>query len=176
MRPVHLDVASTPVRFALTYVLEQAGYRRTHDPAEAELRIADRHGLRGAQRVTTLVVDLVPAECQFALDAITAGRALTAISADDPESLIPALRAAADRTVHLPSDLVDEANRAPRLEHRLRQTLRLVIAGHSNPAIARQLHESESTAKRDIGVLLRRFDVPNRVALVAQARMAGFDA
>lgn len=174
MHAAHLAISSVPLRFALTYVLEQAGYRRTHDRGDARVSIADRHGIRTTGPVTTLVVELVPAECQLALDAITSGQAMTAICADDPESLIPAIQAAEQRTVRLPSQVVDQALQAPRLEPRLHQTLRLVMAGHSNPAIARQLHESESTAKRDIAQLLREFDAVNRVSLVARARAAGF--
>ena len=77
-------------------------------------------------------------------------------------------------TVALPCRVVEEANRAPRLPDRLATTLHLVLAGCSNPSIARQLHQSESTVKRDINTLLRRFSAPNRLALVGVARSAGY--
>ena len=45
--------------------------------------------------------------------------------------------------------------------------------GWSNPAIARQLHVSPGTTKRDVAELLRRFDAPNRMALSATALRLG---
>jgi DNA-binding NarL/FixJ family response regulator len=124
--------------------------------------------------VETVVVDPVAAACQDALDAVVRGQARTAICSDDPEALPGALDAAVRNTVALPCRVVEEANRAPRLPDRLATTLHLVLAGCSNPSIARQLHQSESTVKRDINTLLRRFSAPNRLALVGVARSAGY--
>jgi DNA-binding NarL/FixJ family response regulator len=40
--------------------------------------------------------------------------------------------------------------------------------------IARALHESESTAKRDVGDLLRMFDAHNRIGLASTATRLGY--
>lgn len=172
---VHLDVADVTLRLALTYVLETHGHRRAAGTDDADAVVVDRFGLRTAKRpVDTVVVDPVAAACQEALDAVVTGAARSAICSDDPEALAEALEAAGRRTVALPYRVVEEANRAPRLPDRLTATLHLVLAGYSNPAIARQLHQSESTVKRDINTLLRRFTAPNRLALVGIARSAGY--
>jgi DNA-binding NarL/FixJ family response regulator len=174
---VHLDVADVTLRLALTYVLETAGHRRAVGVHDADAVVVDRIGLRNAIRpVDTVVVDPVAAACQDALDAVVRGEARTAICSDDPEALLAALDAARRHTVALPCRVVEEANRAPRLPDRLAATLHLVLAGCSNPSIARQLHQSESTVKRDINTLLRRFAAPNRLALVGIARSAGYGA
>jgi DNA-binding NarL/FixJ family response regulator len=172
---VHLDIADVTLRLALTYVLEAHGHRRSAGADDADAIVVDRLGLRTARHpVDTVVVDPVAAACQDALDAVVRGEARTAICSDDPEALIGALDAALRRTVALPCRVVEEANRAPRLPDRLAATLHLVLAGCSNPNIARQLHQSESTVKRDINTLLRRFAAPNRLALVGIARSAGY--
>jgi DNA-binding NarL/FixJ family response regulator len=172
---VHLDVADVTLRLALTYVLESHGHRRSVGADDADAVVVDRIGLRNARRpVDTVVVDPVAAACQEALDAVVSGAARTAICSDDPEALADAIEAARRRTVAVPFRIVEEANRAPRLPDRLAATLHLVLAGCSNPSIARQLHQSESTVKRDINTLLRRFAAPNRLALVGIARSAGY--
>jgi DNA-binding NarL/FixJ family response regulator len=55
----------------------------------------------------------------------------------------------------------------------LERTLQLVLRGCTNLAIARQVHQSEATTKRDVAELLRRFDAPNRMALAATAIRLG---
>lgn len=171
---VHLAITDVPVCFALTYVLERVGYRRVHDPVEAGTRVADANALRHGPPVSALVVNLLPAECQLALDAVASGAALSVVCTDDPESLPGALEAARNHTVTLPARLVEAANRAPRLGSRQLQTLQMILTGCTNDMIAKRLRTSESTAKRDIGILLDRFDVDNRRQLVGAARAAGF--
>jgi hypothetical protein len=173
---VHLEVSNTTLRYALTFVLEEAGYRRAPDRTAADIVIADRHGLATipGTPVDTLVVDPVPAACQEAIDRVVEGDTRTVICSDDPEALVAAIEAARTGTVTLPSRLVEAARRAPRLPERLALTLHLVLSGCSNFHIARQLRQSESTVKRDINALLAEFGVANRTALALAAQAAGF--
>jgi DNA-binding NarL/FixJ family response regulator len=169
---VQLVVADRTLRYALTYVLEQAGHAVR---SSGGLVVADRLGAAGVAVVHALVVDPVPAACQWAVSAITRGEARAAVCSDDLEQLPPMLLNAAGGTVCFPERVVLEANRVPPLEPRLLATLQLLLAGHANAAIGRQLHSSESTVKRDIAALLRHFDVPNRHLLAAVARRSGYD-
>lgn len=169
---VQLVVADRTLRYALTYVLEQAGHVVR---SRAGLVVADRLGAAGLAVVHALVIDPVPAACQWAVSAITRGQARAAVCSDDLEQLPPLLANAAAGTVSFPERVVLEANRVPPLESRLLATLQLLLAGHSNVAIGRQLHASESTVKRDIAALLKHFDVPNRNLLAAVARRSGYD-
>lgn len=171
----HLDISDVTLRLALTYVLESAGHVRARSVEDADVLVVDDHVLASSSSaVGVVVVEPVPAACQLAVDALMSGRARTAICSDDPEALLWALRASTRSTVALPSRIVTEANRAPRLPCRLATTLHLVLTGCSNQSIARQLHQSESTVKRDINSLLRRFEASNRIALIGAARTAGF--
>lgn len=169
---MRLVVGDVTLRYALTYVLEQDGFAVR---GGGELVVADRGGAAGEPAVHTLIVDPLPAACQAALAAITAGRARSAICADDPEQLPPVLRSVQAGLVTFPDRIVAEATRAPTLPPRLLATLQLLVLGYSNAAIGRQLHASESTVKRDVAALLRHFDVPNRTQLAAAARRSGFD-
>jgi DNA-binding NarL/FixJ family response regulator len=74
----------------------------------------------------------------------------------------------------IPERVIAAANAAPTLDGRLRETLSLVAAGNSNAGIARALHESESTAKRDVATLMRLFEVTSRRALAGVAAQAGY--
>jgi DNA-binding CsgD family transcriptional regulator len=172
VRGVRLVVGDVTLRYALTYVLEQAGYGVR---GSGELVVADQLGSAGEAVVHALVVEPLPAACQWALHALTSGRASSAICADNPEALPEVLDQVRAGMVAFPDRLVAEANQAPTLAPRLLATLQLLIVGYSNVAIGRQLHASESTVKRDIAALLRHFDVPNRNQLAAAARRTGFD-
>jgi DNA-binding NarL/FixJ family response regulator len=52
---------------------------------------------------------------------------------------------------------------------RQQQVLRLVSHGMANKEIALELHLSEPCIKKHVGVLMRRFAVPNRAAMVRRA-------
>jgi DNA-binding NarL/FixJ family response regulator len=173
-RVVHLDVNDTTLRLALSFVAEDAGWRRGGED-EPHLTVSDR--LQNACRqhpVDVLVVRAEPAACQAAVHAVAEGRARAVVAADDPERLPAALDAAAAGFVLMAQSIVAIANLAPVLGERLVATLRLVASGLSNPAIARRLHESESTAKRDVAELVRLLDVSSRAEVSEAANRLGF--
>lgn len=177
MLAVHVDIANNVMRLALTYVLENGGHRRASSEADADAVVVDCTTLRRAaipSRPATIVVDPSPACCQLAVDAVMSGRVRAAICSDDPETLLGALEASRDDNVLVAARIIDQARHAPRLSGRLARTLQLVLAGHSNAGIGHQLHQSESTVKRDITALQRRFAVRSRAELLDAARSAGF--
>ena len=176
IRAVQITVANVTVRLALSYVLERLGHRPTVHQGDDVLRVADLRCLPPGDRpVDVLVVEPLPLHCREAVDRIVRGGALAAITSDRPETLGSALHAAADGTILLPSRVIELANSLPRLPERLDATLRLVVAGHTNARIARHLHRSESTVKRDISELLRSFHAPNRQSLAGVAAAAGYN-
>lgn len=172
---VSLDIASSTLRLALTHVAEESGwYRCTHtDPARCEcVHLTDRLVHDAPDQV--VVVQDNPAECQAAVEAVIAGQARSVLLATEPETL-DAVFAALDRdSILVPRRVAELAACAPRLNQRLRTTLKLVVAGRSNQAIARAQHQSISTTKRDITELFELFDVTNRAALTRAAGRLGF--
>jgi DNA-binding NarL/FixJ family response regulator len=169
---VHLDVEETTLRLALSFVAEDAGWRRG-GRSDAHVVVSDQlHTATGERPVGVLVITPQPARCQAALRAVAHGWASVLLSADDPEQLPAGLEAARSGFVLMPKRLVDAANQVPPLDDRLTQTLILVAAHKSNSAIARALQESESTAKRDVSALMRLLEVRTRGELgVAAARL-----
>jgi DNA-binding CsgD family transcriptional regulator len=172
---VHLSIADTTLRLALSFVLDDSGYRRTHDPKAATVVVATAFGL-GADRlpIDVLVVPPFPASAHAAMDAVNKGLARGVLSATDPLRLPFTIEAVLSGVVVVPIEVVDAANGAPQLGPRLEDTLRLVLDGCSNNVIARRLHQSESTVKRDITELLEAFDAHNRAALVSVASRLGY--
>ena len=171
---VGLDVVSTVTRLALSFVIDQAGWVRCgHDRPCSCVTVTDQID-RGGRSADVIVTRTEPAACHDAIQAVVAGRARAVILNDEPESLTPTVVALAAGTMTIPQRALELSLAAPELSDRLRETLRLLAAGQSSRTIARALHESESTAKRDITELLSLFDVPNRTALISAATRLGF--
>ena len=171
---LHLEIADTVVRLAFAYVAAQRGWRTCEGRACPCVRVTDHGGSWADGRRTVLVVGMDPASCRRALDAVTSGRVHAVVPADEPGLLVAGLDAVQNDLVLLPARVVHRADAAPRLSERLTRTLRLVAAGRSNREIGVALHESESTAKRDVALLLQLFDAPNRTALLAAAARLGY--
>jgi DNA-binding NarL/FixJ family response regulator len=114
-----------------------------------------------------------PAASRAALDAFGRRATLAVVAPTDPAALPRALEAGRLDLCTISKAVVAAARDFPTLTPRLERTLLLVLRGRQNREIARDLRLSEATVKRDLGELLRRFDVPNRVTLVATALRLG---
>jgi DNA-binding CsgD family transcriptional regulator len=173
---VAVDVTETTLRLALSYVLDDDhGWARVPAGEPSDLVVADRVMLGdGSPPLDVLVVLPLPALSQQAVHALAEGRVRAVLDASQPDQLPTTLRALDAGLSVLPTAVVEAANDVPVLNDRLGQTLHLVLSGASNRTIARALHESESTAKRDVGDLLRMFDARNRVGLVSTASRLGY--
>ncbi len=171
---VHLDVREDTVRLALSFVADRAGWQRVDRAADAVIRVADQIRTQvGAPPVDVLVVAPSPAASSRAVRAFTDGAARSVLRATEPDGLRVAVELARRGLGVVPAGVVEAARAFPELGDRLERTLELVLRGWSNPRIARAVHQSEATTKRDVAELLRRFDAPNRVALTAAALRLG---
>ena len=173
-RVVYIDITDSTLRLALSFVAEDAGWRRGVPESDALIVSTDLRRATDGRPVDVLVAPPRAADARTAVDAIAAGRARTVLCADEPEQLPMALEAARAGFAVIPGRIITAANAAPCLDERLRETLALVAAGNSNVAVARRLHESESTAKRDVAELMRLFGVRSRRALADIATRTGY--
>jgi DNA-binding CsgD family transcriptional regulator len=170
---IGIELADAGRRLALTYVVAEAGWRPRSD--RPTVLVSDRLPIDGApERPHVLVVRPEPLSSRRALRAFTDGEVQAVVDLEAPDELPVALD-----QLHLGRSLVSRAvvgaaHAYPPLRPRLEQTLHLVVLGRSNLAIARALHESEATAKRDVAELLRCFDSPSRVALASTGHRLGF--
>jgi DNA-binding NarL/FixJ family response regulator len=170
-----LAITEPTLRLALAFVLDDAGWRRSTSGGLGVATVADVVPSRPDRPpVDVLVVHPCPAQCHLAVRALALGQARAVLDARQPERLPDVLHAVMTGLAVLPHAVIDAAREVPPLSERLGHTLELVLAGRSNTAIARTLHESESTAKRDVAELLRLFDVTNRLTLVASAVRLGY--
>ena len=172
-RRVHLDVADPTLRMALAFAADRAGWEEAAS-APGVVTVADKVRPGAATPpLDVLVISASPAAARRAIDAFTDGSARGVLRATDPNGLPLALELARRGLGVVPSAVVEAARGFPSLDERLERTLELVLQGWSNPRIARAVHHSEATTKRDVAELLRRFDAPNRVALAATALRLG---
>ena len=174
---VHLDLSDTAMRFAFSFAVDEAGWSRTAGPARDVTLVADRLTTRpDAPPLDVLVLAPSPVASQRAIEAFTAGRVRAVVSSGSRTRCRAPSRELVGGLSVLSTAIVEAAQRFPTLSGRLERTLHLVIRGRPNREIARELHQSEATTKRDIAELLRRFDATNRVALAATALRLGLPA
>lgn len=173
MLTVFLDLQDLTVRMALAFAVDEAGWVRSPVAAAGAVHVGDRVLAEPAPPLDVLVTTTSPAACRRAVDAFAAGSVRAVLRATDPSGLPAVLHLARRGLGVVPAAVVEAARGFPVLPPRLERTLGLVLRGWSNQVIARHLHQSEATTKRDVADLLRRFDAPNRVALAAAAIRLG---
>jgi len=174
MIDVHVDVDDVTLRLALTYVLERAGCHRAKDAASARAVVTSHERPLGRDVLHVLVVQPTPAECRLAVEAVVDGRVHAVVCRDEPDQVPDAVLAADKGWTPIPARVLATARHGPRLNGRLIEVLRLVVAGRTNHQIAVRLNQSQSTIKRDIAELLRQFDVTSRLRLVSEAVALGY--
>jgi DNA-binding CsgD family transcriptional regulator len=171
---VYVDLRDTTLRMALSFALDEAGWCRAAAREPGAAHVADRVVDHPASPpLDVLVIRPTPAACRRALDAFSAGTVRAVLRATDPSALPGVLELARRGLGVVPVAVVEAARAFPTLSPRLECTLGLVLKGWSNRAIARDIHQSEATTKRDVAELLRRFDAPNRMAMAAAALRLG---
>jgi DNA-binding CsgD family transcriptional regulator len=172
-RTVHIDLHDRSVRFALSFAVDEAGWTRTSRRGPETATVSDRLPEPGAPPLDVLVVHPMAAPCRAALDAFGHCTVRPVVATTDPSALPRALEAGRQELSVLSRVVVEAAQAFPHLDPRLESTLHHVVRGRQNAEIARETGRSLATTKRDIAVLLRRFDAPNRVALAATALRLG---
>ena len=171
---VFVDLVDTTQRVAMSFVAHEAGWAPARSARSADVHVGDRVLDSSAPPLDVLVIPAAPAPSRRAVEAFTTGRVRAVVDAAEPDELPIALSLLRSGLGVVPVRVLEAANRVPALRPRLERTLQLVLRGQSNRRIARVVHESEATAKRDVAELLRLFDAPNRLALAATAIRLGY--
>jgi DNA-binding NarL/FixJ family response regulator len=112
------------------------------------------------------------------IEAIEAGAAGYLLKDAAPEDITAAIRAAAAGETALAPSVATRLFARMQQPHsalsaRELEVLSLVASGHSNTAIARQLHLSETTVKSHLAHIYPKLGVSSRTAAVAEARERG---
>jgi DNA-binding CsgD family transcriptional regulator len=163
---LHVAVASRVLHHALLHVAEAAGWQPTLHGGPGVAVVSDR--LSEEWEIDVLVVQPTPLGSRGGMEAVTAGRARAVLCADEPDALPSALGNVTEDWCLLPVRVIELAAMLPVLTGRQREIARAIVAGQPNRMIARGLHVSEATVKREVGILLRTFDAPDRFGLVSQ--------
>lgn len=108
------------------------------------------------------------------LRALLDGQARVVLTDDDVGSLEEARAAANDGFVVIATRLVERLRTVPALTPDDRALLELVAAGASNLMLAAGLQRSRAAIGRDVTRLCETLDVPDRAALIQEAREQGF--
>lgn len=169
---VRVEVEEVTLSQAISFVLDEAGWRRAAtNGGQHDHVVTDRVGCRGA---SVLLVPARPVPCREALLALGEGRVRAVLASDDVSGLPDALAALESGVCTVPVRIIDAAREVPVLSERQHHLVAGIVAGRTNRTLARQLQVSEATIKREMSELLRRFDVPNRMALAATVVRLGF--
>ncbi|AMD00887.1 LuxR C-terminal-related transcriptional regulator [Halomonas chromatireducens] len=174
---------------SLSAALQQAEGREDLDLLLLDLGLPDSEGLAGLTRLRAtypqLPVAIISAEQdrRIVLDAIGQG-AVGYIPKSTPRAaLLDALTHMLAGQVYLPPDIMRRppttpARRQPEaaisahissLTEKQREVLALMVRGHSNKRIARELDIAETTVKTHVSAILRKLSVTSRVQAIVAA-------
>ena len=124
-----------------------------------------------------IVVEARPALCAVALERLNDDeRILGVVTVEHATDLHDALRAIARGFVVASADVKVLAARSPRLTSRQLEVLRELLLARRNAAIAARLHVSETTVKRELHAIGKRFGATGRAEIAAVAHGLGFAA
>ena len=178
LRQVAICVTDRTIAQAAGFVMsDQAHWQTCQNPSTADVVLtgpeppeADGNGRH------LLVVVPSPAECRRAVVAFLEGTVHAVVSADELDHLPVALDAMDRGMGAVSRTALERAKAVPPITPRQERVLRGVLAALPNRAIARQMHVSEATVKREVSELLRLFRTASRLALARAASDAGFTA
>lgn len=145
-----------------------------------DLGLPDSQGLSGVRRLRealprpVLVVLSADDAAQTVLDSLDAGAAGFIPKSARPDLMREALGHVLGGGIYLPRSLLGRPEPgAADLSERQLEVLRLLIAGHSNKHICRELDLSESTVKTHLAAIFRKLDVNTRTQAVIKAASLG---
>ena len=156
---------------ASTAVLERAGWAVVGEDAEVDVTISDAADEK--RPPTVAVVDALPYPCHEAVRALMHGAVQGAVVADDIVHLAVVARTAAAGFVVVSPIALALAATAPELTERQEMVLASLAAGASVPSVARRLHQSVTTVKRDVAAISELLGVSSRAELVREAVRLG---
>jgi DNA-binding NarL/FixJ family response regulator len=161
--------------------------RERPDVVLMDLNLPGMSGIEAMRRLTALqpdacvVVLTVLADERTLVDAILAGAAGYLLKNAPIDDILDGIRAATTGGSLVAPELMGKLLRslrgrrrettAPRvpLTDRERQVLALIVEGHDNAAIARQLVISQNTVKNHVASILDKLDVDNRIQAAVKA-------
>jgi len=144
-----------------------------------DLGLPDSQGLHSLQRLreampgTALVVLSADDAAQTVLDCLDAGAQGFIPKTARPALMREALGQVLAGRIYLPQALLSQPAPAAELSERQLEVLRLLVAGHSNKHICRELDLSESTVKTHLAALFRKLEVNTRTQAVIKAAALG---
>lgn len=176
LKRVRIVVANQMIARALQAIAEFHGWKRVTNGSFEHVLVTDRlPDPDGIQHDTlvVLVADRTPWSARQALDAVANHQADAVVRSDAPEDLPQALSLLAVGTTSIPFGLTEAAESMPPLTTRQIQILQGVRSGQCNADIARALHLSLASVKRELTVLYDVLDVASRSTLSARAGRLG---
>lgn len=127
---------------------------------------------RGADAVV-LVIEPTPFGARQAVDALGALRITSVVAADRPEDLEAALECLVSDRASLPRRVLELAAQMPDVSERQVGLLGAVLAGQTTSQMARGLHLSPASVKRELSTVSSVLGVGSRPTLFARALELG---
>jgi DNA-binding NarL/FixJ family response regulator len=171
-----ISVGNSMVGAALSVTAQRQGWSLLPAPAPGSVLITDvvPSATIGEQAAAVVLVsEPTPFGARRALDAVAALQVTAVVCADEPGDLQAALACLAEDRGSIPRRVGSLAARMPEVNPRQVALLGAVLAGQTTAQMARGLHLSSASVKRELGTLSRTLRVTTRAALFARALELG---
>jgi DNA-binding NarL/FixJ family response regulator len=167
-RTFTVSVRDVALHRALSYVGTAAGWSETVNAASIMVTDSVAAAASATPAKVVLVAEPTPFSSSSAVSAVIRSRHVDGVvAADEPDELASTLDAVAANRVVIPVPVLDRAATMPQLSERQLQVIAAVIVGRHNADIARELHLSPASVKRELADLYRCCGVANRTQLAA---------
>ena len=171
---VHIACRSEALRAIIKFTAANRGWAIA-STGERAVVITDNDGERSGGNVVVVVDPNKPAHAVRVLRRISAGNIGGALCADRlVEDLPQVVGAASAEVVAFSGVLSVYAHRCPTPTDRQERVLNMIAFGLPYTTIARRLHVSLATIKREVSSLFELFGCATQAQLVAMASKAGF--
>ena len=176
-RAACVAVANPMIAAALSVTAQRQGWQTRPVPEPGAVLITDRlppsSTGEGDVDAVVLVCDPTPFAARRAVDAVAALRVTAVVRADQPDDLRAALACLEEERGSIPRTILSLAAQMPEVNQRQVALLGAVLAGQTTSQMARGLHLSPASVKRELGALSRSLDATTRAALLARALELG---
>lgn len=174
-REVVIDVVSETLRDAMLFTAQTAGWRPRRSVRPDTVVVTDflSTSVPADRRRTVLVVDPTPLGAREGMRALANGRVASLVCSDRTSDLRTALEALSEGWMATPSRVVELSAQMPELTERQLEMVAAVVSARTNVQIARELHVSLATVKRELAVIGGLLGASGRSELVQAARRLG---
>lgn len=173
---IHVAVQNSMVAAALSVTAQRSGWQlRRSAGADCVLLTDHVPSEHEAARVgpIVLVIEPTPFSARRAVDALGALRITSVVRSDEPDDLEAALRCLDQDRSSFPREVLVLARRMPAVNERQASLLGAVLAGQTTAQMAKGLHLSPASVKRELSAVSSLLGVPTRAALFARALELG---